>query len=85
MNTKLYCPFDGRPIGKVPFQMVWTGALPDMPEPEVPDEPDPLHYLPCETCRKQGRPHWSRWEVVPPNPPVVIVVRVNTERKEKSA
>lgn len=79
-EAKLFCPIDGRTIGMVPFKALWTGAVERMPL-----EPDTLHYHPCETCRKAGRPHWMRYEVEPPDPPVKVVVRATPEDKRRSA
>lgn len=68
----VYCKLDGRRIGQVPEPLLWTGAV-----PRIPIDPEDLlclTYLPCETCRKAKRPHWHRYEIEPPDPPLRIVV-----------
>lgn len=53
--------------------MLWTGAVDRIPED--PEDLAGLTYLPCENCRRDGRPQWQRYEIVPPNPAVQIIVR----------
>lgn len=70
----VYCKRDGRRIGQVPSPLLWTGAV-----AHIPTDPEDLlclTYLPCETCRREKRNHWHRYEIEPPNPIVRVHVPV---------
>lgn len=82
----LRCPIDQRFLGSVPFKPLWTGAVPKVPIDEITleiedadlypeDEPANI-YVPCETCRKSKRAHWMRFEEIPENASIQIIVPV---------
>jgi hypothetical protein len=72
-GVQVHCPIDGRRLGNVPYQVLWTGSVERIPE-DLEDVAG-LTYLPCEGCRKAKRPQWQRYEIVPPDPIVQITVR----------
>jgi hypothetical protein len=58
----------------VPYPVLWTGSVERIPE-DLEDVAG-LTYLPCENCRKASRPQWQRFEIVPPDPAILIRVPV---------
>lgn len=70
----VFCAVCGSRIAQVPVALLWTGSVNRIPED--PEDLGGLSYLPCERCKKQGRPQWQRYELLPPNPSIKIVVPV---------
>jgi hypothetical protein len=79
----LYCPIDHRRLGNVPAPMLWTGVVAHIPED--PEDLAGLTYLPCEDCRRSRRPQWHRYETIPPDPIIKIVVPVILADERRSA
>jgi hypothetical protein len=79
----VYCRVDGRRLGNAPEPLLWTGVVERLPED--PEEMLGLDYRPCETCRDEKRPHWHRYEVIPPDPIIKIVVPVILADERQSA
>jgi hypothetical protein len=73
----IYCKVDGRRIGNVPAPMLWTGVVERIPQD--PEDLEGLMYLPCETCRRAHRSQWHRYEAIPSNPVVEVIVPVILE------